>query len=325
MEKIKWGIIGTGNIAHKFATDMQQVLDGEILAIASRTRIKADSFANEFGIDRAYDSYEKLASDPDIQAVYIATPHSNHYNSALLMLRNKKAVLCEKPLAVNSTQAIEMIRVARENDVLLLDALWSVFLPGMLKVQEWIKAGYLGELKLITSEFGFTSDVEPEGRLYNPDLAGGALLDIGIYTILLPFWIYQSVPIKLQAMSMMTSTGVDEQTVISMYFPDGRMAQAISGINTPLSNISTIYGTKGYIRMPDYWKAQKIFLKSEAKEEYFEDSRTSWGYDFEAREVNRLIMEGKKESSVVTHQKSIELMKILDEVRIKIGLKYPFE
>jgi len=113
MEKIKWGIIGTGNIAHKFATDMQQVLDGEILAIASRTRIKADSFANEFGIDRAYDSYEKLASDPDIQAVYIATPHSNHYNSALLMLRNKKAVLCEKPLAVNSTQAIEMIRVAR--------------------------------------------------------------------------------------------------------------------------------------------------------------------------------------------------------------------
>ena len=325
MEKIKWGIIGTGNIAHKLAKDMQQVEDGEILAIASRSQAKADIFAKEFGITRAYDSYEKLALDPDIQAVYIATPHTNHYSSTLLMLRNKKAVLCEKPLAVNATQAKEMIRVAMENGVLLLDALWSVFLPGMLKVREWIEAGYLGDLKMITSEFGFTSDVEPEGRLYNPDLAGGALLDIGIYTILLPYWIYGCKPSRLQAISMETSTGVDEQTAISMYFPDGRMAQAISGINTPLSNSSTIYGTKGYIRMPEYWKAQKILLKSEEKEEYFEDSRTSWGYEFEAREVNTLIRDGKKESSVVSYKKSIELMEILDEVRERIGLRYPFE
>ncbi len=195
----------------------------------------------------------------------------------------------------------------------------------MLKVKQWIDAGYLGELKLITSEFGFTSEVEPKGRLYNPDLAGGSLLDIGIYTILLPFWIFQSKPERLQAVAMMTETGVDEQTAVDMYFPNGRMGHAISGINTPLSNVSTIYGTKGYIRMPEYWKAEKIWLKTEDKEEYFEDSRTSWGYDFEIREVNKLLKGGKTESSIITFEKSIELMEILDEVRDKIGLKYPFE
>lgn len=325
METIKWGIVGSGNIAHKFAADMEQVVDGEIHAIASRSGEKAEKFAAEFGIPRKYSSYEKLAADPDIQAVYIATPHQDHYRSTLLMLRNKKAVLCEKPLAVNSMQAKEMIRVARENDTLLMDALWSVLLPGMLQVKEWINDGYLGELKLITSEFGFTSEINPEGRLYNPDLAGGALLDIGIYTILLPFWIFQSKPERLQAVSMMTETGVDEQTAVNMYFPGGRMGHAISGINTPLSNVSTIYGTKGYIRMPEYWKAEKIWLKTEDKEEYFEDTRTTSGYDFEAREVNRLIKEGKKESSIITYEKSIELMEILDEVRERIGLRYPFE
>ncbi len=322
---INWGIIGTGNIAHKLASDMQYVSDGCLYAVASRSQQKANSFAQEFGIPKAYESYEKLAADPDVQAVYIATPHSDHYASTLMILRNNKAVLCEKPLAVNAQQAKEMVRVARENNVLLLDALWSVFLPGMLKVQEWISAGLIGELKLISSEFGFTSEVNPDGRLYDPGLAGGALLDIGIYTILLPYWIYQSKPERLEALSKMTDTGVDEQTGILMSFPGGRIAQSTCGISIPLKNNSTIYGTKGYIHMPEYWKAQKICLKSENKEELFEDKRPSWGYDFEVREVNRLIKEGKKESSIVSYKKSIELIEILDETRAKIGLKYPFE
>ncbi len=322
---INWGIIGTGNIAHKLASDMQYVTDGRLYAVASRSQQKADSFAREFGISKAYEGYENLAADPDVQAVYIATPHSDHYASTLMMLRNKKAVLCEKPLAVNVSQAKEMIRVARENNVLLLDALWSVFLPGMLKVQEWISEGLIGDLKLITSEFGFTSEVETESRLYDPNLAGGALLDIGIYTILLPYWIFGSKPERLETIAKMTETKVDEQTGILMSFPGERMAQSISGINVPLKNHSTIYGTKGYIDIPEYWKAEQVWLKTEEKEEYFEDNRSSWGYDFEVREVNRLIKEGKTESPIVSYQKSIELMEILDETRDKIGLKYPFE
>lgn len=322
---IKWGIVGTGNIAHKLASDMRYVEDGQLLAVASRVLDRADVFAGEFGIPKAYGSYEDLAADRDIQAVYIATPHSNHYASTLLMLRSGKAVLCEKPLAVNAEQAREMVRVARENNVLLLDALWSVLLPGMLKVQEWIDGGLIGDLKFITSEFGFTSEFDPAGRLYNPNLAGGALLDIGIYTILLPYWIYGSKPDSLQASSLLTTTGVDEQTGLVMSFPGGRHAQCFSGINVPLKNQSTIYGTKGYIHMPEYWKAQKIWLKSDEGEEFFEDSRSSWGYDFEVREVNRLIKENRTESSVITYRKSIELMEILDDVREKIGLRYPFE
>jgi dihydrodiol dehydrogenase / D-xylose 1-dehydrogenase (NADP) len=322
---INWGIIGTGNIAHKLASDMRYVLDGNLSAVASRSQHKADSFAKEFGISKAYEGYEKLAADSDIQAVYIATPHSDHYSSALMMLRNGKAVLCEKPLAVNAAQAGEMVRVARENNVLLLDALWSVFLPGMLKVKEWISEGLIGELKYITSEFGFTSELDPAGRLYNPELAGGALLDIGIYSILLPYWIFGRKPESLQASSIMTSTGVDEQTGILMSFPGGMLAQSFSGINVPLRNESTIYGTRGSIHMPEYWKAHKIYLRSDQGEEFFEDDRESWGYDFEVREINRLIGENKTESSVVTYEKSIELMEILDDVREKIGLRYPFE
>ena len=322
---IKWGIVGTGNIAHKLADDLKHVTDAELYAVASRSQKKADSFAFEYGITRAYSSYEKLAGDKEVQAVYIATPHQDHYQSTLLMLRNKKAVLCEKPLAVNSAQAREMIRVARENKVLLLDALWSVFLPGMLKVQEWIKAGYIGDIQLITSEFGFISEFDPEGRLYNPELAGGALLDIGIYTILLPYWLYNAKPSGIQASAKMTSTGVDEQTGILMTFPNRQIAQSTCGINIPLKNDSTIYGTKGLIQMPEYWKAQKVWLKSIDKDDSFEDKRESWGYDYEVREVNRLIMEGKTESSVVSYQKSIGLMEILDDTRAKIGLRYPFE
>ena len=325
MTMIKWGIAGTGNIARKLASDMKFVDDGKVIAVASRTQSKADAFAGEFGIDKAYEGYERLAADPEIQAVYIATPHSNHYASTLLMLRNKKAVLCEKPLAVNVQQAREMIRVARENRVLLLDALWSVFLPGVKKAMDWIDDGLIGELQLITSEFGFNSDPDPEGRLYNPNLAGGALLDIGIYTILLPYWIYRSKPFSIQAVAKMTETGVDEQTAVSMRFQGGKMAQAVSGINTPLKNISVIYGTEGYIEMPEYWQGRKVILKSRIKEDLFEDDRESWGYDFEAREVNRLIREGSFESPVVSYSRSLGLMEILDEVRDKIGLRYPFE
>lgn len=322
---INWGVVGTGNIAHKLASDMQFVEDGRLFAVASRSHERADIFAAEFEIPKAYGSYQELAADPDVDAVYIATPHQDHYPSTLLMLRNKKAVLCEKPLAVNKEQALEMIRVAKENKVLLLDALWSVFLPGMQKVREWISKGYIGELKLITSEFGFTTEVDLDGRLYNPELAGGALLDIGIYTILLPFWIYQDKPKKIQASAVMTETGVDEQTTLNMSFVENRSALAVSGIQTPLRNTSFIYGSKGYIELPEWWKAQKVILRTGDKEDIFEDKRQSWGYDFETREVNKLIKEGKTESSIVSYEKSIQLMEILDEVRFQIGLKYPFE
>ena len=224
---VDWGILGTGTIANIFAGEFKYVDSANLVAVASRTKENADEFAGKYGLKKAYESYEALVKDKDIDVIYIATPHSNHYENTMLCLENNKSVLCEKPMAVNEKQAQEMFAKAKENDLYLMEALWTYFLPVIKKVQKWINDGKIGEIQLIKAQVGILPKPpkNPKGRLFNPELAGGALLDTGIYPIALANLLLPNEPNDLRILSHIGDTGIDEHDCFTLTYKDGSMAQ----------------------------------------------------------------------------------------------------
>lgn len=322
---INWGIISTGKIAGKFAEDFIRVKNGKLLAVGSRSETSAKAFADRFQIERTYRSYEDLAADPDVQAVYIGTPHHLHYDNALMCLRNGKHVLCEKPLAVNAGQVKEMFAVAKDQNCLLMEAMWTFFLPVIQETRQWIHHNEIGKVTFLQANFGFKPPFNPLGRLFNPELAGGALLDIGIYPLSLAWWIFGEWPSKITTRGYLGTTGVDEQCVLLLEYEDQRSALLTFSLRCDLSNEALIYGETGHIHIPNFWKAKSATLVTQGQIHSFEDTRTTWGYHFEADEMNQLIETGKKVSSIVTPQFSQELIKVMDGIRAELGVRYPFE
>lgn len=322
---IQWGILGTGWIASQFTKDLAFAVNGVAAAVGSRTMDSASRFAADYGIGKAYGSYEELANDPDIDAIYVATPHPAHKENVLLCLKAGKAVLCEKPFTVNAGELEEAVSYAKENKVFLMEGMWTRFLPVIRKVREWLDEGRIGDVQLVKADFGFRAGVNPEGRLFNPSLGGGALLDAGIYPVSFASMIFGAEPEEVSSTAQIGSTGVDEQFSLLLSYGAGKTAQLNGAIRLNMDNEACIYGTEGYIRIPSFLNATRAALYVNGSEEIFEDDRTSLGYAFEAEEVARCLAEGRTESSVIPLEESVAIMKLLDRIRGQWGLRYPFE
>lgn len=321
--KIKWGILGAGAIANKFVSDFKLVKLGEVIAVGSRSLEKAKSFASKFNISNAYGSYQELVSNPDIDIIYIATTHNFHFEHSKLCLQNGKHVLCEKPITVNANQLMELMVLAKHKNLFFMEAMWTPFLPAIKKALDWVQSEKIGEIQIIQANFGFPgTHVE---RLMKPDLAGGALLDIGIYPLTLIEMFAQSEIIEKSCNASFTNTGVDETITIQLSYKNGVKAQLATTINAKLQNDAYIFGTKGSIKIPDFWMSKSAILRVDGKEEVFEKKTNSIGYNYEIEEVNHDILNGRVENQVMPLARSLKMMHLLDDIRKNIGLKYPIE
>jgi predicted dehydrogenase len=324
MQKIRWGILGCGKIARKFASDLKLVNDASLVAVASTDDRRANEFAKTFNAEIAFNSYDALVTSDKVDVIYIATPHGFHHEHALLCLSNKKAVLCEKALALNSMQVKEMIEVSRANKVFLMEAFWTKFLPQYQKVSELINAGDIGKLKLIQADFGFRAEQPTPQRLYDPKLGGGALLDIGIYPVFLAISLLGR-PDDVEAVMSPYPSGVDEQISAVLKFNNGALAitSASFAAHTPVE--ATIVGTEGYIRMTNRFhnpvgNVEVVDSKGVRQVPVYKEE--GFGYQFEARHVGECLRKNLIESPVMSHSDSLLLMETMDRIRAKCGIRY---
>jgi dihydrodiol dehydrogenase / D-xylose 1-dehydrogenase (NADP) len=326
MRRYKWGILGPGTITHKFAADLKLLDEAELYAVGSRSLERAQSYADKYDIPKAYGSYEELIDDSEIEIIYIATPHPFHKEWAIKSLEAGKAVLCEKPVTVNAQEAEEVMEAARKNNVFFMEAMWTRFLPVMIKVREWISSGAIGEVRMLKADFGFRIGANPEGRLLNPMLAGGALLDAGIYPVSFAYMIFGKNPVEVLSTAHIGETGVDEQGVSVFKYDKGELAVLESAVRTTTFHEASIFGTKGSIKIPMFWCAKSAVLNTDDGENIaYEDDRKSIGYGFEALEVMNCLDRGLKESPIMSLEESLDVMKTMDTIRGQYGLKYPFE
>jgi len=325
--KIRWGILGCGRIARKFAADLRLVADAELTAIASRNKETLELFAKDFPCKHLHNSYESLVVNNEVDVIYVATPHSHHYEHTILCLNHDKAVLCEKAFAINSRQAMEMIKTAKERKVFLMEALWTKFLPHYKKLQELLQQKALGDIKSVLVNFGFkTSDQSPR-RLFDPLLGGGTLLDIGIYNVFMAISVLGK-PDAIEATMAPSSTGVDEQLAVLFKYNSGAMAQLFSSFVTNLPIQAEINGTEGNITLTTrfYEPSATIQLYRQLpgeKEIIAVEKEAGFGYQYEARHVNECLKNGLTESPVMTHADTLLLMEILDWIRNKARIEYP--
>ncbi len=324
-KKIRWGILGAGKIAGKFASDLTLVKDAELVAIAARNAEKLRAFSLEHHPSYAFNSYEELVKCQDVDVIYVATPHGLHYENVMLCLRHGKAVLCEKAFALNLAQSRDMVELAREKKVFLMEAFWTKFLPQYEKVMDIIASGRIGEVKLIQSDFGFKAPEPKAQRLFDPLLGGGSLLDIGIY----PVFLAQSIvgkPTQVHAFITPYESGMDEQCVMTMKFAGGALAVLSStfAVDTPVE--AMIAGTEGRIvlrnRFHNATGTVELVLGREAPQSIEVHREPGFGYQFEARHVNECLQKGLTESPVMTHGDTLMLMDTLDRIRNVCGVQY---
>ncbi|MFD0672938.1 Gfo/Idh/MocA family protein [Cohnella sp. GCM10027633] len=324
--KIRWGIAGPGWISSMFAKDLAYAEGAELAAVAGRDLDKARKFAQDYGARRAYGSMEELARDPEVDIVYIGTLHPIHKENMLTFLRAGKAVLCEKPFTMNAAEAEEAIACAKENGVFLMEAMWTRYLPAIRQVREWLAEGKIGEVRLVKAEFGFNVGWQPEGRLLNPALGGGTLLDAGIYPVSFASMVYGAQPDKIMSTVRIGETGVDEQFSLLFEYAGGRTASLHGAVQLGMMNDAVIYGTKGHIRVPEFLAARSATLHVSGEEPVaFAHDRQAHGYVFEAEEAMACLREGRKESAGMTQDETAQLMHTLDSIRWQWNLKYPFE
>jgi predicted dehydrogenase len=325
-KKIRWGIMGAGRIAAKFASDLRFVRDAELAAIASRNLKKAKDFASDYSIPHAYGSYEELARDNTVDVIYIATPHSHHYENTILCLQHGKAVLCEKPFAINALQAKKMIQTAKRKKLFLMEAVWTKFLPHYIKMQELLRQKKIGPVKNVLINFGFQLNTQAPKRLLDPVLGGGTLLDIGIYNVFMAMSILGK-PTGIQVSITRTNKQVDEQCAIQLKYKNGAMAQLFSSFSTFLPTEVLVSGTKGALKL-----TTRFYEPSSRLELYQGIGQPAKiipvkksggiGYHYEAAHVTQCLKKGLKESPVMSHADTLLLMETLDKIRKIGGIKY---
>lgn len=318
--KIKWGILGPGVIAQQFAHDFPFTKYAELHAVASTDEERAKSFAKQFNIPQVHIGYENLVSDPNLDAIYIATPHVFHFEHSLLALKAGKAVLCEKPLNESLEKTEKLIQQAKKLNTYLAEGMWTYFLPAIQQAQQWVKNGEIGEILHIKSDFGFGFPYNPENRKFDPSLGGGAVLDMGIYNIAISWLFMQKTPTNVTSFSHMAPTGVDDDVTMLFEF-EKALACLHTSFRAKLHNQTQIIGRNGYILIPDFWKANEclLFQNNELKEHY-KDGRKGNGFNFEIDAVSQDILNGKVESPKVPHKTSLEFMKqmklVMDEFNV---------
>jgi predicted dehydrogenase len=323
---IRWGILGCGRIARKFAADLRHVEDAELIAVGSRNPAVAEEFGKAFDVPHAYNSYEDLVANDEVDVIYVATPHGLHFDHSLLCLKSDKSVLCEKAFAINSRQAKEMIDLARSRKLFLMEALWTKFLPHYDKVIQMVRNEELGRICSMRSDFGFIPVPPVPQRLLDPKLGGGTLLDIGIYNVFIVLSILGR-PDHIEASMEASVTGVDEQCAVLFKYEGGAMAQLFSSFSSDLATEADINGDRGRIRLTHR------FYEPSATIEYYPgkmDSRQlisfhkepGFGYQFEARHVCQCLRSGLLESPVMGHQDTLLLMETLDRIRKVARIRY---
>jgi len=325
-DKIRWGLIGLGWISRKFAKGLAFVPDAEVYAVASRSQEKADAFGAEFGASKCYGSYEELANDPNVNVAYIGTPNNYHLSQTLLCLKAGKHVLCEKPFAVNAKEARVMIDCAREKKLFLMDAFWTRYFPAMYKLRELLAEKIIGDVMLVTADFGGRGPVVPEKRHFNPDLAGGAMLDVGSYCIQFASMIYSKPPTDIVSQVAIGETGVDELSVLVFKYSDYEMATLTSAIRLSTPHEARVMGTEGYIAIPNFWHPDELtVVRSGQAPETLRFPYEGEGFQFEAIEVGQCIRAGLTESPVYPLDETLAIMETMDRIRADWGLRYPFE
>jgi predicted dehydrogenase len=327
MKTIRWGIIGAGRISSTFATALNSMENTKLAAVASRDIARAKDFAGRFSIDKVYGSYEELAADPEIDVVYIGTPHSEHKANAALCIKSGKAVLCEKPFTLNVQESEYLISLAREKSVFLMEAMWTKFLPVTRKVKQWLKESRIGEVKHIRVSFGYYSEFDPQSRLFNPNIAGGALLDVGVYPITYVVHLLDKLPNHIMSSAIIGRSGVDEQNVIIMNYDNGILADLSSAISADTGSDAVIIGEKGKILIPKFWSAESASLYDANNNlmETYQETFAVNGYEYEAEEVNRNLRAGRLESELLPLKDTLDIIRIMDEIRGQWGLTYPQE
>lgn len=324
--KIKWGIIGPGSIAHKFAKAIQNTSQNTVVAVASRSLDRANEFAAQYQIAKVYESYESLIVSKEVDAVYIATPHPWHFAPAAFALKNGVAVLCEKPITVNAKETAELIQLSKQNNVFLMEAMWTRCFPIMIEIKEILKKQLLGELVSANAKFCFAIKERNElSRLLNPDLAGGALLDVGVYLASISHYFFGK-PIKVIGTAKIGKTTVDEDNEFEFIYNNGLKIKMASSVIRDEENSFEIYGTKGSLKIHNpFWRPEKYTLITEGNPKIKVFGNGGNGFEYEIDETARCLRLGLIESPIIKHQDSLEVIQILDTLRQQWNLKYPFE
>jgi len=322
---VGWGIIGLGNIAHKFAKDLALIHDAALMAVASRSIQKALAFKDEFKVPNAFDSYEALFKCEEVEVVYIALPHSEHLKWSIMAMENGKHVLCEKPLGVNLGQVQQMIDTSRKHNVFLMEALWSRFIPAIQKAKDLVEGGEIGTIGYLHADFAFFGlDRNWDGRLLNPALAGGSLLDIGIYPVFLAY-LMLGIPETIEASAKYIETGAEIQIAIQFTYPSAH-AVLFSGLSANSAMEASIAGSDGTIVIHSRWhESQGISVIKDIETTKLDLPTVGKGYTYEIEEVHRCLSDKQIESSLWSHKNSLELIGLLDKIRAKAGITFPFE
>ncbi len=325
-ELVRWGILGTGGIAGMFVSDLRA--DGFVItAVGSRTKESADSFAQAWGIPNAHASYEDLVADPEVDIIYVSTPHPFHAENTKLALNAGKHVLVEKPFTLNAPEAKEIVSLAAHKKLVVLEAMWTRWLPHMVRIREIIAAGTIGEVRALIADHTQDLPKDREHRINNPALGGGALLDLGIYPISFA-WDLFGKPARIQSAAAMTATGVDRQTSIIFSYNEGQQAVLYTQLDARGPNTASILGTKGRIDIESVWYTPVPFtVYDNAGDvlERFDEPVTTRGMQFQAWEAERLVVAGIISGDVLPPTESAAIMATLDEIRAQIGVKYPGE
>lgn len=326
MQKICWGILGTGRIAADFATGLAAVEDAELVAIGSRTQESADAFAARFDIPHRHASYDALAADPDVDIVYVATPHPLHKDNTILCLRAGKGVLCEKPFAMNASEAQEMIDCARANGSFLMEAMWTRYLPHMREMMRRIEDGQIGEVRLMQADFCYRARLNPESRIFNPALGGGALLDVGVYPISLAHQLLGE-PAHMVSLAHLGKTGVDELASILFQYDGGALAVLTTAIRANTPHTVVISGTEGQIVIHERWWGPSGFtISRDGREpETVQPTTVGNGWNYEAVECGHCLRKGLLESLLMPWDETLAIMRLMDRLRADWGLRYPME
>ena len=317
MKQLNWGIVSTGVIAEQFCQDMQHVSNGRLLAVAARQLTSAQLFAEKHDIERAYQGYQQLFDDPEIDVVYIATPHNLHFQHVHDALMAGKSVLCEKPFTVSSAQCLQLTTLAKEKGLFLMEAMWTNFLPAIQTAKQWVDSGRIGKIKHIKADFGYPLPYDPDRREWNAALAGGCLLEMGIYPIALAQFFLGEPMQSITVNAQKAPNGVDKDVVIMAEVGEVRLSLATS-FQCKLQNWAYIIGEEGYIAIPNFWRAEQCTLyKLDEQIDLFSDDRQSLGFNYEAEAVGEAILNGQIEHALMPLELSYSLQQQMEKIKDK--------
>ena len=327
-KRINWGIIGAGHIANKFAECLALVADAQLIAVASTNLSRAEIFATKHNIPHFFGNYSDILNCPDLDVLYIATTNDQHAPNTLMCLEQGIAVLCEKPFALNRKQVLVMTEKAKEKNVFLMEAMWSCFVPGLQKALSIVESGELGKPILLKADFGGFFPFDADKRIYNKSLGGGTLLDIGIYPVVLAQLVFGKYKKMKISATMNALTGVDDTCLMQLEYENGSLAVLNASVKAKMPTEAWIFCEKGYVHLPPRFHHPKKFEigvydgKNPSIVRTVKCDYKLWGYQYQIKEVNRCLQQGKNQSDVVSHAFSLELIETLDAARKEIGLVY---